>query len=397
MKMIMSRLFPFSRGLVHAYWAPNFWALYSFLDRLLGFPLLLSLSLTHTLTHIHIVFLIRRYGWYLKHNISFLRIIVERVEAKNDISSLTSGIIGNTSMIVLPDILPFITLGFVVIAMLPAIFELYKRPDTGVLIRSIVNCTLSSFMFGYHVHEKAILVTLIPLALIANDSLTAAILFIQLSLVGIYSLLPLFTGINELSIKLIIYISYMLFVKTALCTSIPLIKDTKYIKFIFPGTIYILFGIFLFAELFYPSLLRIQIILETISFQEDINISKAITIIKMIKSFEFLPLMITSVINSLFMIMSWLYSYRLLQDDKISSHKLYQSLSYKKSYDDFFPFENDYCDGFHADVNKNGILKAVEEEILELNLAPSISILRLEQKKKGGKRKKHRVRFSPCT
>lgn len=72
---IFSRLFPFSRGLCHAYWAPNVWAMYSFSDRIL-------------------IYL----APYLKLPVN-----------ADAINSVTRGRVGDTNFAVLPDIPPRLT------------------------------------------------------------------------------------------------------------------------------------------------------------------------------------------------------------------------------------------------------------------------------------------------
>ncbi len=56
-------------------------------------------------------------------------------------------------------------------------------------------------MLGYHVHEKAILLSVVPLALEAAGSLRCARIFQRLSTIGHYSLLPLIYTQDECILK----------------------------------------------------------------------------------------------------------------------------------------------------------------------------------------------------
>ncbi|KAF6101934.1 ALG8 alpha-1,3-glucosyltransferase [Phyllostomus discolor] len=173
---VFSRLFPFKRGLCHAYWAPNFWALYSALDKVLS---VIGLKLK-----------------LLDPN-------------KIPKASMTSGLVQQFQHTVLPSVTPLATLLCTLIAIAPSIFCLWFKPQgPRGFLRCLILCALSSFMFGWHVHEKAILLAVLPMSLLSVGKARDASIFLILTTAGHYSLFPLLFTAPELPIKILLMLLF---------------------------------------------------------------------------------------------------------------------------------------------------------------------------------------------
>ena len=69
----------------------------------------------------------------------------------------TGGLVGVSSFAVLPQIQPAHTAVLVVAAMTPALARAWRCPKPAEFLDAVTYACLCSFVFGYHVHEKAIL------------------------------------------------------------------------------------------------------------------------------------------------------------------------------------------------------------------------------------------------
>ncbi|KAH3843091.1 probable dolichyl pyrophosphate Glc1Man9GlcNAc2 alpha-1,3-glucosyltransferase [Dreissena polymorpha] len=168
LEQLKTRLFPFKRGLCHAYWAPNFWALYNVADK----------AATVVGTKLGLV------------------------SIGNHTASMTGGLVQEFKHAVLPSVTPLVTLVLTAFSILPCLYLLWSGPKgPQSFVRALVLCGFGSFMFGWHVHEKAILMMIIPLCLLVQERKRDASVLLLMSTIGHYSLFPLLFTQFETPIK----------------------------------------------------------------------------------------------------------------------------------------------------------------------------------------------------
>jgi alpha-1,3-glucosyltransferase len=248
LEQLKSRLFPFSRGLCHAYWAPNIWAIYSFVDRAL-------------------ITIAPRLGLTMN---------------QDALQSVTRGLVGDTSFAVLPEITKEHCFGLTVAFQLVALTKLWFQPDWETFVGSITLCGYASFLFGWHVHEKAILLVLIPFSLLALKDRRYLGAFRPLAVAGHLSLFPLLFTAAEFPIKTAYTICWLILFLYAFDRLAPAATRPRVFLFDRFSLLYIAVSIPLIA---YCSLLH------RLVFRER---------------YEFLPLMFTSSYCALGVVGSWL-------------------------------------------------------------------------------------------
>ncbi|EGW31439.1 Dolichyl pyrophosphate Glc1Man9GlcNAc2 alpha-1,3-glucosyltransferase [Spathaspora passalidarum NRRL Y-27907] len=181
---LISRLFPFSRGLTHAYWAPNVWAIYSFADRFL--------------IQIYKRIPISRYP--LQRLFQFVPELLENDEL---LKSSTRGIVGDIEFFILPTITPKLTFLLTFFYQIMSLIPLFVQPNYRRFIGALTLCGYASFLFGWHVHEKAILIVIFPMTLLVARDRKLLAPYSLLVACGYGSLFPLIYTSNEWLVKVL--------------------------------------------------------------------------------------------------------------------------------------------------------------------------------------------------
>jgi len=197
------------------------------------------------------------------------------------VNSLTRGLVGDTSFAVLPEITADKTLMLTVLFQLIPLIKLFFDPTWDTFIGAVTLCGYASFLFGYHVHEKAILLVIIPFSLIALKDRRYLGAFRPLAVAGHVSLFPLLFTAAEFPIKTIYTIFWLVLFLLAFDRLAPASSGRR---------------VFLLDRF---SLLYIAVSIPLIAYCEGVH--------GMIfgKKFQFLPLMFMSSYSAVGVLGSW--------------------------------------------------------------------------------------------
>jgi alpha-1,3-glucosyltransferase len=202
-----------------------------------------------------------------------------KLEALN---SVTRGLVGDTSFAVLPEISPQTCFALTLFFQALPLIRLFLRPTWDNFIGSLTLCGYASFLFGWHVHEKAILLVIIPFSLIALKDRRHLSAFRPLAVSGHVSLFPLIFTPAEFPIKTVYTIFWLLLFLMAFDRLAPASNKARFFLLDRFSTFYIAVSIPLIA---YCSLIH------TLVFGA---------------SYEFLPLMFTSSYSAIGVVGSWI-------------------------------------------------------------------------------------------
>ena len=125
------------------------------------------------------------------------------------LNSVTRGLVGDTAFAVLPEITPRITFILTLLFQAIPLVKLFRDPTWDTFIGAVTLCGYASFLFGWHVHEKAILLVVIPFSLIALKDRRYLGAFRPLAVAGHVSLFPLLFTAAEFPIKIIYTIFWL--------------------------------------------------------------------------------------------------------------------------------------------------------------------------------------------
>ena len=117
------------------------------------------------------------------------------------LASTTRGLVGDTTFAILPEITPRMCFALTLVCQGVPLIRLFRKPTWDMFVGGVTLCGYASFLLGWHVHEKAILLVIIPFSLVTLKDRRYLSAFRPLAVSGHVSLFPLLFTPAEFPIK----------------------------------------------------------------------------------------------------------------------------------------------------------------------------------------------------